>query len=60
MNKLFKYFADAKEELWKFSFPKKHETSRSTWGVLVIIFLVSVYLFITDFVFSRVVRFFLP
>ncbi|MCX7952496.1 MAG: preprotein translocase subunit SecE [Deltaproteobacteria bacterium] len=60
MRSIFKYFSESREEFNKFTFPKRSEASRTTWAVLIIIFLVSFYLFFVDFIFSRIVKLFLP
>jgi preprotein translocase SecE subunit len=57
---LFQYFSGAIDELKKVSFPNKSETKQATWAVLIIIALLSLYLLVIDFIFSKVVRLFLP
>ncbi len=55
-----KYLSESKAELKKFTFPSKLETNRSTWGVLIIIFMVSLYLFFVDIIFKFLVGSLLP
>ena len=50
----------AVEELKKVSFPNKQETKQAAWAVGVIIISVALYLLLVDFIFSKLVKFFIP
>jgi preprotein translocase subunit SecE len=60
VKSLFNYFSGAVDELKKVSFPTKQETKQATWAVSIIIVALAVYLLVVDFIFSKLVRLFIP
>lgn len=53
------FFEEVKQELDKVTWPNRKETVATTWVVVFIVFLISMYLGICDLVLSKLLRFFL-
>ncbi|MGB9620834.1 MAG: preprotein translocase subunit SecE [Brevinematia bacterium] len=56
MKKIFKFFADVREELKKVSWPTKEEVLSSSAVVIVFILILSLILGFVDFLASTIIR----
>ena len=59
IQKITQFLKEAKMELKKVTWPTPKQTMASTAVVIIIVFIVSIYLGIVDFVLAKVVKFIL-
>ena len=57
IEKIIQFLKDAKVELKKVTWPTPKQTLASTAVVIIIVFIVSIYLGIVDFVLAKLVKF---
>jgi preprotein translocase subunit SecE len=57
MQKIIQFIKEAKIELKKVTWPTPKQTLASTAVVIIIVFIVSIYLGIVDFVLAKLVKF---
>jgi preprotein translocase subunit SecE len=57
MQKIIQFIKEAKIELKKVTWPTPKQTMASTAVVIIIVFIVSIYLGIVDFVLAKLVKF---
>ena len=57
MQKIIQFIKEAKIELKKVTWPTPKQTLASTSVVIIIVFIVSIYLGIVDFVLAKLVKF---
>ncbi|AJE02520.1 preprotein translocase subunit SecE [Geobacter pickeringii] len=59
ITKVKEFLAEVKAELGKVTWPSRKETISTTWVVVAIVFLISIYLGACDVVLAKVMRFIL-
>ena len=59
IDKVKQFIADARQELRKVTWPTKQQTMTSTWVVLAVTVVISVFLGLVDLAFSKIIGFIL-
>lgn len=54
---MWKFIQEVREELKHVIWPSKEEVVKSTWIILLTVIALSIFLFVTDFVFEKVFEF---
>ncbi len=57
INKTVQFVSEARQELKKVVWPTRQQAISSTWVVIVMVFLISIFLGLIDFALSRIVRY---
>ncbi len=59
IDRVKQFIADARQELRKVTWPTKQQTMTSTWVVLAVTVVISVFLGLVDLAFSKIIGFIL-
>ena len=51
---MWKFIQEVREELKHVIWPSREEGAKSTWIILLTVIAISIFLFVTDFVFERI------
>lgn len=57
INKTIQFVSEARQELRKVVWPARQQAISSTWVVIVMVFLISMFLGLVDFALSKLVRY---
>ncbi len=59
INKSIQFVSEARQELRKVVWPSRQQAISSTWVVIVMVFIISIYLGLVDFALSKLVKYIL-